>query len=95
MSPPQGNGLKFVPEYQYRANVQLHGALSTVVRGGVDEGLRQAATVIGVLTLAYRSRHIIETGRIVLRAVPRDQELRLSVAEFREVLGLEPARNFG
>jgi hypothetical protein len=87
------NVLKFARGYQHRTNVHLHAALCTVVQGGVDEGLRQAATTIDTLTPAYRSRHIIETGHIVLRAVPRDQQDRPSVAEFREVLAPDPAKS--
>ncbi|MEV7966926.1 helix-turn-helix transcriptional regulator [Sphaerisporangium sp. NPDC088356] len=86
------NVLKLTPDYQYRTNVQLHGALCMVVQGGVDEGLRQAATTIEALTPTYRSRHIIETGQMVLRAVPHEQQDRPSIAEFRKVLAIEPTR---
>ncbi|WP_147268796.1 helix-turn-helix domain-containing protein [Sphaerisporangium album] len=85
------NVLKFAPEYQYRTNVQLHGALCTVVRGGIDEGLRQATTTIDTLPLTYRSGNIIETGRMILRAVPHHEQNRPSVAEFRKMLAPEPA----
>ncbi|WP_424528763.1 hypothetical protein ACOZ38_03485 [Sphaerisporangium viridialbum] len=87
------NVLKITRDYQYRVNVRLHGALCTVVQGGVDEGLRQAATAIDALTPAFRSGHIIETGRMVLRAVPRDQQDRPSAAELGKVLALEPAKS--
>ncbi|WP_405084640.1 helix-turn-helix domain-containing protein [Microbispora sp. NBC_01389] len=74
-------------DYQYDANVRLHEALCTVSKGGVDTGLRQAATVITTLPAAYRSHHIVQTGRLVLRAVPADQRGRRAVGEFRELLG--------
>ncbi|MDH2429876.1 hypothetical protein [Sphaerisporangium sp. TRM90804] len=87
------NVLHLARTYQYQSNVHLHGALCTVVQGGIDQGMRQAASVIDALAPAYRSRHIIETGRMVLRAVPRGQQDRPSVAEFRELLAVEPTRS--
>ncbi|WP_326635890.1 hypothetical protein OG884_22645 [Streptosporangium sp. NBC_01755] len=86
------NVLGFTPEYQYGTNVMLHEALCTVVNGGVDEGMQRAATVIDALSPAYRSRYIIETGRMLLRAVPPDQRNRPAIGEFREVLALEVVR---
>lgn len=80
-------------DYQYRANVQLHGALCMIVNGGTAEGIRHAATVIDTLAPAYRSRHIIETAHIVLRAVPRDQQTHPTVSEFRELLTITPPPN--
>ncbi|XVQ88866.1 helix-turn-helix domain-containing protein [Microbispora siamensis] len=74
-------------DYQYDANVRLHEALCTVSKGGVDTGMRQAATVITTLPAAYRSHHIVQTGRMVLQAVPAGQRARKAVGEFREVLG--------
>ncbi|MFB9249911.1 multiprotein-bridging factor 1 family protein [Sphaerisporangium melleum] len=76
----------------YRTNVQLHGALCTVVQGGIDDGMRQAAAIMDALTPANRVRLITETGHIVLRAVPQGQQNRSSVTEFRKVLTLEPVR---
>ncbi|MFC4531435.1 hypothetical protein [Sphaerisporangium dianthi] len=78
--------LRQTGDYQYKANIALHGALCTVTRGGTDEGVRQAAATIGGMSPAYRSTHILETGRLVLRAVPMAQQGRPAVMEFREVL---------
>ncbi|MEV5412768.1 helix-turn-helix transcriptional regulator [Thermopolyspora sp. NPDC052614] len=75
--------------YQVQINTRLHAAQCTVVNGGIDEGVRQAATVIDALPRAYRNVMIIETGRNVLRAVPFDQRKRPAVSEFREVLAIE------
>lgn len=83
--------LRLTSDYQYQANVALHEALCTVVQGAVDEGVRRAAAVIDPLPVAYRSNHIIETGRMLLRAVPLDQQDRPAIGEFREVLAIEAA----
>jgi hypothetical protein len=85
--------LNLTHSYVYEANVVLHGALCTVVRGGTDEGVRQATATISGLSRAYRSTHIIETGRMVLRAVPVDQQDRPTVVEFRGVLAAESGRD--
>ncbi|MFC7385273.1 hypothetical protein [Sphaerisporangium rhizosphaerae] len=82
--------LTFAPEYQYRTNVHLHGALCTVVQGDVGKGLRQATATIESLPLTYRSGNIIETGRMVLRAVPHDRQALPSVADFRVLLADTP-----
>ncbi|MGS2644247.1 hypothetical protein [Streptosporangium sp. LJ11] len=84
--------LRLTGDYQYQANVLLHEALCTVVRGGIDEGMRQAAAVIAPLPSVYRSNHIIETGRMLLRTVPFDQQSRPAIGEFREVLAGEVTR---
>lgn len=78
--------LRFAPEYQYRTNVILHRAWSMIAQGGIDEGARQAASTIDGLSPAYRSTMILETGRMVLHAVPVEQQDRPAVGEFREVL---------
>ncbi|MEU7912134.1 hypothetical protein [Microbispora bryophytorum] len=57
-------------------------------KGGVDAGMRQAAAVIETLPPTYRSHHVKQTGRMVLRAVPAGQRARKTVGEFREVLGV-------
>ncbi|WP_344914906.1 helix-turn-helix transcriptional regulator [Streptosporangium oxazolinicum] len=85
------NVLRLTGDYQYGANIMLHEALCTVVRGGIDEGVRRAATVIDALSPAYRSRYILETGQMLLRAVPHDQQNRPTIGEFREVLAIEAA----
>ncbi|WP_433231932.1 helix-turn-helix domain-containing protein [Actinomadura formosensis] len=78
--------LDYGPEYQYAANVRLHEALCTVVKGGIDEGTRQAAVLLDGLPAAYHSQMITETGKRVLNAVPIEQRRRPAVGEFREVL---------
>jgi hypothetical protein len=80
-------------DYQYTANVQLHEALCTVARGGTDQGVRQAATVLDTLPPPHHSHMITETGRLVLRAVPLEQRRRPAVTEFQQVLtGTAPIR---
>jgi transcriptional regulator with XRE-family HTH domain len=67
--------LSHTGDYQYVANVSLHGALCTVVSGGTAAGTRRAAQVLDGLPPGYRSQMITETGRRVLAAVPRaDQD---------------------
>jgi transcriptional regulator with XRE-family HTH domain len=78
--------VKFPLDYQYQVNIQLHHALGTVVNGGVEQGVRRAATVLDTLPSAYRSSVITETGRMVLRAVPLDHRERPAVTELREAL---------
>jgi len=63
--------LSYTGDYQYIANVSLHGALCTVVSGGTAAGARRAAQVLDGLPPGYRSQMITETGRRVLAAVPR------------------------
>ncbi|MGV9386159.1 helix-turn-helix domain-containing protein [Nonomuraea sp. NPDC003707] len=83
--------LKIIPErsYQYRVNARLHEAISTAALGGVDEGARIAAELIDSLPAAYRTNHIKETARMVVRAVPLDQQARPAVGELRSMLALE------
>ncbi|MEU9891802.1 helix-turn-helix domain-containing protein [Sphaerisporangium sp. NPDC051011] len=88
----RSNVLKHSRSYIHPVNADLHRALCTVVQGGIDEGMHQAATTIDALKPSQRIRHINETGHLVLRAVPQDQQDRPSVTEFRKVLSLEPAR---
>ncbi|GGK99130.1 hypothetical protein Sme01_60350 [Sphaerisporangium melleum] len=83
--------LDFTRDYQIVANVRLHQALCEVAGGGIDQGMRTAASVIDALPQVHNDRMVVETGRMVLRAVPRDQQDRPSVTEFRKVLTLEPA----
>jgi len=75
-------------DYQYQVNIQLHQALCTVVKGGVEQGVQHAVTVLQALPSAYQSNMITETGRIVLRAVPLERRERPAVAELREVLAI-------
>jgi transcriptional regulator with XRE-family HTH domain len=73
-------------DYQYHANVRLHEAMCTVVKGGVDHGVRQAATVLDALPQHHHSQMITETARVVLRAVPLEQHGRAAVGELRETI---------
>ncbi|GAA2628524.1 helix-turn-helix transcriptional regulator [Actinomadura fulvescens] len=73
-------------DHLYAALIRLQGALCTVVNGGTDQGMRQAATVLDSLPASHRSHIITETGNTVVRAVPRDQRQRPAVREFRELL---------
>ncbi|MEV7802469.1 hypothetical protein AB0O28_05935 [Microbispora sp. NPDC088329] len=80
--------LDAIRDYRYDADVRLHEALCTVSKGGADVGMRQAATVITTLPAAYRSHHIVQTGHLVLRAIPVDQRGRRTVGELRELLAV-------
>jgi hypothetical protein len=73
-------------DYQYHANVRLHEALCTVANGGVDQGVRQAATIIDALPPHHHSQMISETARVVLRAVPPEQRGRPAVGELNETI---------
>lgn len=81
-----GNVTRATTDYQYGANIKLHRAMCTIVSGGIDQGARQAATVLHDLPAAYRSSMITETGKMVLRAVPMDSHRRPAVSDLREVL---------
>jgi hypothetical protein len=85
------NVAKLSSDYQYQINIQLHQALCTVVKGGVEQGAQQAVTVLQTLPSSYHSNMITETGRMVLRTVPLDRQERPAVAELREVLAITPA----
>lgn len=92
-STAQEKVLKVTRDYVYLVNVQLHSALCTVTQGGIDEGLRQAATTIDAVAPAYRGHHMIETANVVLRAVPPDQRTRPSVTDLRELLATAPPQS--
>ncbi|MGI5292692.1 helix-turn-helix domain-containing protein [Nonomuraea polychroma] len=83
--------LKLAPEhsYQVRTNVWLHRAACTVARGGVDTGVHSAAQLIDSLPTGYRTNHIRETARMVLRAVPLDQQSHPTVTDLRSLLALD------
>ncbi|MGW4412821.1 helix-turn-helix domain-containing protein [Nonomuraea sp. NPDC004702] len=83
--------LRIIPErsYQYRVNARLHEAISTAALGGVDEGARIAANVIDSLPAQFRTNHIRETARMVLRAVPITEQARPSVTDLRSMLAIE------
>ncbi|GAA1015622.1 hypothetical protein Aple_009390 [Acrocarpospora pleiomorpha] len=87
-SEPGTTVLASTRDYVYRANIMLHRALSTVVNGGTTEGAQQAAPVIADVPPAYRSGHILATGRMVLRAVPLSQHDQARVGELRDLLTL-------
>ncbi|TDD65049.1 hypothetical protein E1298_41740 [Actinomadura rubrisoli] len=69
--------------YQYAANVRLHEALCTVVNGGIDTGARQATEILAGLPPAQQSHMIIETGKVVLRAVPIERRNRPAVRDLQ------------
>ncbi|GLW11141.1 hypothetical protein Misp01_62690 [Microtetraspora sp. NBRC 13810] len=75
-------------DYVYRANVELHRALCLVRARGVAEGVRHAAGMLDTVPAEYLSNHVLETGRMVLRAVPVEQRGRADVAEFGEFLAV-------
>ncbi|HSV68053.1 MAG TPA: hypothetical protein VLJ59_19455 [Mycobacteriales bacterium] len=79
-------------DYQYLANIQLHQARCTVIKGDIDQGVRQAAMLLSELPAPHRGSMITETGRMVLRAVPRDRQDRPAAADLREVLAATPAQ---
>lgn len=81
--------LRLTRDYQYPVNVNLHGAMCEVLVGGVDEGMRNAAQVVMALPTPSRSNHVMETARMVLKAVPPDQRARPAVGEFRSLLVME------
>ncbi|MEO3862801.1 helix-turn-helix transcriptional regulator [Acrocarpospora sp. B8E8] len=87
--------LALTSTYPHSANVVLHGAMCTVVKGGIREGAQQAATLIANLPATHRSNHVIETGRMVLRAIPMDHRDHPAVGELNEVLTTEPHRPNG
>ncbi|MEO3862656.1 helix-turn-helix transcriptional regulator [Acrocarpospora sp. B8E8] len=76
--------------YHVPVNMRLHAALCTVVNGGIDEGIQQAATAVDSLPKTYRNGMVMETARRVLHAVPLPQRERPAVGEFREVLAIAP-----
>ena len=78
--------LSYTGDYQYIANVNLHGALCTVVSGGTAAGARRAAEVLGTLPAGYRSQMITETGRRVLAAVPRADRDSAAVRDLAGVI---------
>ena len=82
--------LRIIPErsYQYRVNARLHEAISTTALGGVDEGTALASELIDALPAKFRTNHIRGTARMVLRAVPIQQQDRPAVAELRSMLAI-------
>jgi transcriptional regulator with XRE-family HTH domain len=67
----------------YEVNVQLHEALCTVRKGGIDRGMKLAATVLDPLPAANRNMLVAETARMVLDAVPIDQRHRPAVQDLK------------
>ncbi|MFC5833492.1 hypothetical protein [Nonomuraea insulae] len=76
-------------DYQYPTNARLMLAMCTVVRGGVDQGMKGAAEVLGSLPEEHRTNMIKHTARLVLRAVPMDQRDRSAVRDVRSLLAIE------
>ena len=60
-----------------------------VARGGVDQGARHAAEAIDDLPRDLRHVFAMETGRMVLRAVPVDQQSRPTVHDLGMMLSLD------
>ncbi|XVQ84448.1 hypothetical protein ACQP2K_37395 [Microbispora siamensis] len=83
--------LALTKDYQIMSTARLHSALCIVVNGGVDEGARLAAGVMGDIRPEARSAMTTETARWVLHAVPRDHRERPAVGELRELLALPSA----
>jgi transcriptional regulator with XRE-family HTH domain len=81
--------LATVKDYRAIATTHLHEALCMVVTGGIDEGVRHASATLDKVPVRYRETMTIETGRIVLRAVPVEQRNRSAVTEFRALLAVE------
>jgi transcriptional regulator with XRE-family HTH domain len=85
--------LGYTWDYQYTANVSLHGALCTVVKGGTAEGVNHAAAILNAMPQRYRSQMITEMGKNVLAAVPIEDRALPAVRDFQEVLSATaPAR---
>jgi transcriptional regulator with XRE-family HTH domain len=78
--------LAITPDYQYRTNVRLHGALCTVVKGGSAEGAGQAAEILDAMPCRYRNQIISEHAKYVLDAVPAADRGLPAVREYEEVL---------
>jgi transcriptional regulator with XRE-family HTH domain len=79
--------LALSPSYQNAANVRLHEAISISKSGGHDESLRLATQVISELDPAYRSHMILQTARMVLDTVPRDQRAALpALSDYRAAI---------
>ncbi|AQZ62749.1 hypothetical protein BKM31_15935 [[Actinomadura] parvosata subsp. kistnae] len=59
------------------------------LRGGVDQGLGRATEVLAAVPARFRSTHVVETARMVLQAVPVEQQARPAVADLRSMLAIE------
>ncbi|WP_242901809.1 hypothetical protein [Actinomadura terrae] len=70
----------------YAANVRLHEAMCTIRKGGVDQGVAQAAHVLDAVPADRMTQFTTATGTFVLNTVPPEQRRRPAVLEFREVL---------
>ncbi|WP_242901811.1 helix-turn-helix domain-containing protein [Actinomadura terrae] len=70
----------------YAANVRLHEARCTITKGGIDQGVTQAAQVLDAMPAEHMTQFTTATGTFVLNAVPPEQRQRPAVLEFREVL---------
>lgn len=78
--------LAYTWDYQYTANVSLHGALCTVVNGGTAAGMRRAAEILDAMPRRYHSQMITEMGKHVLGVVPAGDRELPAVREFQQVL---------
>ncbi|MEZ7124669.1 hypothetical protein ACBR40_04975 [Nonomuraea sp. AD125B] len=73
-------------DYVYATNIQLHEAWAAIARGGVEQGATQATTTIAAVPERFRTAHVLETARMVLHAVPPEQQSRPAVGELRATL---------
>ncbi len=78
--------LSYTGDYQYIANVNLHGALAAVASGGAAEGACRAAEILDTLPAGFRSQMITETGRRVLAAIPRAGRDGAAVRDLADVI---------
>ncbi|WP_245641744.1 hypothetical protein [Nonomuraea candida] len=77
------------PDYQYPVIARLLTAQCTVVSGGVDAGLREAAEVLDDLPVMHRTTMVAHAGRMVVGAVPVEQRERPAVGDLKAMLAIE------
>ncbi|SEG43623.1 Helix-turn-helix domain-containing protein [Nonomuraea solani] len=77
------------PDRQYPVIARLLTSQCTVVNGGIDEGLREAADILDELPAMHRTTLVMRAGRMVLSAVPVEQRGRAAVGDLRSMLAIE------
>lgn len=77
-------------DYQVIATVKLHQALCEVVNGNIDDGMTQAASALDMLPARLHNHMVLDTARMVLRAVPINQRSHSAVGDLREMLSIKP-----